>query len=243
MAKKIRADQLLVQQGIFENIEEAALNIRAGLIRIGSDHLVRKPNELYTAEQLFEVHQHAAYVSRGAFKLKPALDKYLPDLKNKTALDLGASTGGFTDLILQRNAVKVYAVDVGYGLLHYKLRQDKRVVCLEKTNARYLNKEIIPEGIDLLTVDLSFISVKKVLPAAKKLLKAGAWVFILIKPQFEVSKKDVGNGVITDPDLRNKAVEDICSFAVEKLQWQLAEVIPSPIKGPKGNQEYVAVMN
>ncbi len=241
--KSKRADILLVEKGLCESRTQAQRLIMAGQVRIGPDHVIAKASSEIPTDAHLQVVEACPYVSRGAFKLLPALEKYLPQLTTGTvALDLGASTGGFTDLMLQRGASRVYAVDAGHGQLHYRLREDERVICLEKVNARYLSPEHIPEPVDLITADLSFISVCKVLPAAAAFLKAEGWAFILIKPQFEARPGEVGKGgVVRSETVRARCVQEVCDFAEKELAWHTLEVLPSPIKGPKGNQEYIAV--
>ena len=157
------------------------------------------------------------------------------------ALDLGASTGGFTDVLLQNGAAKVFAVDVGHGQLHEKLRQDPRVVSLEGVNARELSKELVPEPIDLLVADVSFISLTKVLPPCAPLLKPMAWAIVLVKPQFEAGRQNIGSGgVVRDEVVRKRCVEQIVDFAADKLRWSHIGHLPSPILGPNGNQEFLA---
>jgi 23S rRNA (cytidine1920-2'-O)/16S rRNA (cytidine1409-2'-O)-methyltransferase len=241
MAKKIRVDELLVEKSLCESVEEARRYIMAGQVRAGSDFVVQKASDTFSVDHALFLDLPSPYVSRGAYKLMPAMEKYSLDCSGKTALDLGSSTGGFTDLMLQSGAEKVFAVDVGTGQLHYKLRQDDRVVVLEKTNARTLTAEHIPVLVDLVTSDVSFISVIKILPSADRFMKSGALAFILVKPQFEVSRSLVGDGVIRDEDLRQQMVDKVKLFCEDKLFWTTLEVIPSPLKGPKGNQEYVAV--
>ena len=237
-----RADVLVFKKGLCASREDAKKLIMEGKVRSGRDAVVMKPSEKYPEDTEFIVEEPSPYVSRGAYKLLDSLEKYLPDLSGMTALDVGASTGGFTDLMLQKNASKVYAVDSGYGQLHYKLQNDPRVISMEKVNARYLDELSIPEKIDIMTMDVSFISVTKIIPAAERLLKPGAFVFILVKPQFELERKDVGKGgVVRDEALRQKAVDKISSFACDEMKWKLLEVLPSAIKGPKGNQEYMSV--
>ena len=239
---RIRADKLLVDKGYFESRTQARHSILAGNVRVGKDRVIQKSNEKWDPETLFTVTQTLPYVSRGALKLIPALDKHAPQLHGAVALDLGASTGGFTEVLLQRGATKVYAVDVGYGQLHYRLRTDPRVVCLEKINARYLANAHIPESIDVLTADLSFISLTKVLPAAHRFLKLNSWVFVLIKPQFEALRREVRKGgVVTSASVIQRITSEICDFADKNLGWKFIDVIASPIKGPKGNIEYVGV--
>jgi len=240
--KKYRADELLVENGLCADLKEAARFILAGQVRIGKDHLVKKASEKYTSDVVFELENKSPYVSRGAYKLMPALDKYLPSMDGLLALDIGASTGGFTDLMLQRGASKVYTVDSGRGQLHQKLRNDPRVVCHEKVNARYMETGFIPEKVDAITMDVSFISVTSVLPAANGFLKDSGIAFILIKPQFEAGRENVGKGgVVRDESVINACIEKVKAFASAQLRWENLDVISSPIKGPKGNQEYMAV--
>ena len=192
--KKNRADILLLKSGLCSTVEDARKKIMAGLVRVGNDFVVRNTSEMFYENTVFTMDQSCRYVSRGAFKLLPAMDKYLPDLTGKKAVDIGASTGGFTDLMLQKGAKKVYAIDVGYGQLHLRLRQDSRVVCMEKINARYFSDDSLPEKVDVLTMDVSFISVTKILPAVSKVLLPSSWAFVLIKPQFEAERCNVEKG-------------------------------------------------
>lgn len=239
--KKMRADQLLCERGHFETPEEAARFIMAGKVRFNKDMLLRKPGELIAIDEPLIVESELDYVSRGAYKLKDVLEAYLPSLSGLTALDIGASTGGFTDLMLRMGAEKVYAADVGRGLLHGKLRNDSRVVVVEGVNAKLLCENEIPEKVDIVTMDVSFISSTKVLPAADRLMKSGAMAFILVKPQFEAPRELVPpGGVIRDEKVRAQMIEKVVNFAVDSLKWRLDSVTPSPIKGPKGNQEYIA---
>ena len=240
--KKERADSLAVSQGLCETVDMAKRHIMAGNIRIGSDYVIKNASELVAVTTSLILNLPCPYVSRGAFKLIPALDSNLPQLHTLTALDIGASTGGFTDLMLQRGAVKVYTIDVGRGQLHQKLRLDPRVVCHEQINARNLEPDFLPEKVDLMTMDVSFISVTKVLPSVNVFLKKEGMAFILIKPQFEAEKHEImQGGVVKDESIRLKYVQQVIAFAASALYWQQIEVIPSPIKGPKGNQEYIAI--
>ena len=239
--KKKRADELLIEQGLVASAAEAKNLILLGLVRSRADHVVRKTTETYPADSEMSVDRPSPYVSRGAYKLKNALDEFTPDLTGQVGLDIGASTGGFTDLMLQTGARKVYAVDVGTNQLHYRLRSDERVVSLENTNARLLTTELIPEAIDLITSDVSFISVTKVLPAGAQFLKPGGLAFILVKPQFEVAKADVGDGVIRDEPLRQASLKRVCDFAKEELGWTSLYKKDSPLAGPKGNREFLVV--
>jgi 23S rRNA (cytidine1920-2'-O)/16S rRNA (cytidine1409-2'-O)-methyltransferase len=242
MARRRRADTLLTEQGLVASREEARTMILAGRVRVGADQVVQNPSELWDEQTRFVLHRPYPYVSRGAAKLQPALGRYLPDLQGLICLDVGAATGGFTDLMLQHGARRVYAVDVGYGQLHQKLRQDPRVCCLERLNARHLSAAHIPDPIALVTIDVSFISLTKILPAVAPLLRPDAWAMALVKPQFEARREEVGKGgVIRDPAVRQRVVDEIVDFADRRLNWHSVDTIPSPIRGPKGNQEYVAV--
>ncbi len=240
--KKERADKLVVEQGLCANLETARKNILAGNIRIGSDYVIKNASELTPVTTELVFNKPCPYVSRGAYKLIPALDNYLPSLQNMTAVDVGASTGGFTDLMLQRGATKVYTIDVGRGQLHQRLRNDKRVQCNEQVNARHITQDFLPEQVDVMTMDVSFISVTKVLPATNTLLKENGFAFILIKPQFEAERHEImQGGVVQDESIRQKYVDKILCFADSELNWENLDVIASPIKGPKGNQEFTAV--
>ncbi|MFZ2654934.1 MAG: TlyA family RNA methyltransferase [Victivallales bacterium] len=239
---KIRADILLAEQGLCESREQAKRLILAGKVRAGADRVIQKASELFDSKTALSIEETSPYVSRGAYKLLPAVEKYLPDMKGLICLDVGASTGGFTDLMIQRGAERVYAVDVGTAQLHQKLRDDPRVISRENVNARYLDETFLPARVDVLTMDISFISVMKVLPATDKLLKPGGLAFILIKPQFEAGRKDVEKGgVVKDENVRARCVKEIADFMEKELSYSVVEVIPSPILGPKGNQEFMAV--
>ena len=182
--KKLRVDEWLCAHGICADRDEALRMIMEGRVRYNPDMLVRKASEMVAFEASLLVDTADTFASRGAQKLRPALERLLPDLSGLAAMDVGASTGGFTDVMLHDGAARVYAVDVGKGLLHAKLRNDPRVVCLEGVNARTLDRSIIPEPVDLVAMDVSFISTTKILPAADTVMKPGAWAFILVKPQF-----------------------------------------------------------
>lgn len=239
---KKRADILLVAQGLCESRTLAQRLIMSGQVRVGADHVLQKASELYAEDTAFSVVMPCPYVSRGAYKLEAGLEACQPPLAGMVALDVGASTGGFTDLLLQRGVRRVYAVDVGHGQLHARLRADPRVVVCEGVNARYLDAGVVPEPVDILVGDVSFISLKLVLPACAARLKAGGWVFVLVKPQFEAGRAEVGKGgVVRDPAVRQRCVDEVCSFAERDLHWRRVSVVLSPITGPAGNQEYVAV--
>ncbi len=240
MAKQ-RADLLLVAQGLCKSRALAQKLILAGQVRIGTDHLVAKSSELLDPETELSLIAPYPYVSRGAEKLLAGLRAFPVELAGIVALDIGASTGGFTDVLLQAGAARVYAVDVGYGQLHDRLRRDPRVICRERLNARHLGPEQIPEPVDLLVGDLSFISLTKVLPACAPLLKPGAHAYLLVKPQFECRREEVGKGgVVRDPQVRERCVRTIVDFARTTLGWQALGTVDSPIAGPKGNLETIA---
>jgi len=240
--KKIRADLLLVERGIAESREKAKVLILAGKVFYSLDgknfHRLLKPSQTIPPSAEFKVEEDLPYVSRGGLKLEQALNFFGVDPSGLVCLDVGASTGGFTDCLLQRGAKRVYAVDVGKGLLHPKLREDPRVVVLEGINARYLTPSHFPEKMDLITVDVSFISLKKVLPALKELLKDNGLIIALIKPQFELSPKEVKKGIVRDPKLHFKVVNEIWEFAKD-LGFEPLGVVESPILGAKGNKEFL----
>jgi len=240
--KKTRADLLLVERGLAESREKAKVLILAGKVLYTLDgknfHRLLKPSQTLPPTAELKVEEDLPYVSRGGLKLEQALNLFDVDPSGLVCLDVGASTGGFTDCLLQRGAKRVYAVDVGKGLLHPKLREDQRVVVLEGINARYLTPSYFPEKMDLITVDVSFISLKKVLPALKDLLKDNGLIIALIKPQFELSPREVKKGVVRDPKLHFKVVNEIWEFA-KNLGFEPLGVVESPILGAKGNKEFL----
>ena len=242
MSEKKRLDQLLVDQGLAPSREKAKALIMAGQVYV-QNQKSDKPGTAYAAEVPVEVRGPVlAYVSRGGLKLEKAMQSFPITLQDKTAMDIGASTGGFTDCMLQNGAKKVYAVDVGYGQLAWKLRTDPRVVNLERTNIRYVTKEQIPDPIDFVSVDVSFISLKLVLPVAKTFMKTGAQAVCLIKPQFEAGREKVGKkGVVRDPLVHIEVVETVCVM-IQKNGFNLLGLDYSPVKGPEGNIEYLAYL-
>ena len=237
---KVRLDVLLVNKGIVESRERAKAEIMCGNVLV-NDQIVDKPGTLINVDSTVVLKSKAIpYVSRGGLKLKKALDVFNVQVEGKIALDAGASTGGFTDCMLQRGAKKVYAVDVGYGQLAYKLREDPRVIAIERKNVRYLTLEDIGEQVDIITADLSFISLAKVFSTFYSLLKEEGDLITLIKPQFEVGKEDVGkNGVVKDFQLHVKAIEKVINYA-RNNNFYIHNLTFSPIKGPKGNIEYLS---
>ena len=239
MPKKSRLDQLLVGRGFFPSREQARRAILAGQVSVAT-RVANKPSELLDKQTAISVKPTQKYVGRGALKLESALDYFCIDLEGKTALDIGASTGGFTDCMLQRGAEKVYAVDVGYGQLDWKLRNDPRVVVLEKINARFLTRDQIQELVDVCVIDVSFISLTLILPNAVALLKPDGVILALIKPQFELQRSEVGKGgIVRDPRLHQKAQDKIVAF-VKDLGHVVAGSAPAAVKGADGNQEFFA---
>ncbi|NOY75528.1 MAG: TlyA family RNA methyltransferase [Kiritimatiellaeota bacterium] len=242
MVARKRADVLLFKSGLCESRAFAGKLIMAGRVRVGPDRVIVKPAEMFPTDTVFTLPESDAYVSRGAHKLMPALDRHLPDLAGLAALDIGASTGGFTDLMLRRGARVVYCVDSGRGQLHGKLRSAPRVVCFEKTNARHLPDDFLPERVDVLTMDVSFISATLLLKPTVKFLKDDGYAFILVKPQFEAGRENVGaGGVVRSEEVRRATIDKVVDFAENEIGMRHLDVVTSPIKGPKGNQEFVAV--
>jgi 23S rRNA (cytidine1920-2'-O)/16S rRNA (cytidine1409-2'-O)-methyltransferase len=239
MPKKSRLDQLLVGRGLFPSREQARRAILAGEVSIAT-RVVDKPSELLDDETAVAIKPTRKYVGRGALKLESGLEHFNIDLQGKIALDIGASTGGFTDSMLQRGAKKIYAVDVGYGQLDWKLRNDPRVVVLEKINARFLTHDQVQELVDICVIDVSFISLTRILPNAVALLKPDGVILALIKPQFELQRSEVGKGgIVRDPRLHQKAQDKIVAF-VSDLGHVVDGIAPAAIKGADGNQEFFA---
>jgi len=241
MPKKLRLDQLLVVRGLFSSREQAQRAVMAGEIKIGT-RIAVKPSQLLAADAAIAVKPTRKYVGRGALKLEKALDHFKIDMQSKVALDIGASTGGFTDCLLQRGTEKVYAVDVGHGQLDWKIRKDPRVIVLEKLNARFLSAAHIPELVDLCVIDVSFISLTLILPNAFELITPSGVILALIKPQFELDRADIGRGgIVRDPELHQKAQDKIVQF-VTRLAHTVSGIVPSAITGTDGNQEFFACM-
>ena len=240
--KKFRLDQLVFDLGFTESRERAKTTIMSGLVFVNGQR-ADKPGMPVAQDAQIEVRGEAIpFVSRGGFKLDKALKVFPIDPRDKVCIDCGASTGGFTDVLLQHGAAKVYAVDVGYGQLAWKLRVDPRVVNLERTNLRYVTHEQIPETADLAVMDVSFISIRLVLPAVKELLKEDADIVCLIKPQFEAGREEVGKkGVVRDEAVHREVVQGILDFA-PTIGLSVHGLDYSPIKGPEGNIEYICHM-
>ncbi|MCZ2127831.1 MAG: TlyA family RNA methyltransferase [Anaerolineales bacterium] len=232
---KIRLDVLLVEKGLADSRAKAQALIMAGQVRV-ADQVALKPSITVQPDSALTVDSGPKFVSRGGEKLEGALDAFQIDVRGFVCADVGASTGGFTDCLLQRGAVKVYAIDVGKGILHWKLRNDSRVVVMEETNVRFV--EALPEKIDFVSIDASFISLKTILPVVQK------WkpnqIVALIKPQFEAGRKEVsrGDGVIRDAQIHRQVALDISQFA-QAQGWGILGLVRSPLTGPKGNVEFL----
>ena len=239
MSKKIRLDILLVERGLQETRQRAQAVIMSGQVFVGGQR-VDKPGTAVDRSAQIEIRgETLRYVSRGGLKLEKAMALWPIALENAVCMDVGASTGGFTDCMLQNGAKKVYAVDVGYGQLAWKLRSDERVVCLERTNARYLSHELIPEEPDFSSVDVSFISLKLILPAIAGVLRDGGQAVCLVKPQFEAGREKVGKkGVVRDPAVHLEVLERFLEHAGES-GFAVLDLTFSPIRGPEGNIEYL----
>ena len=242
MANKTRLDVLLVERGLQETRQKAQATIMSGLVYVAGQK-VDKPGTAVLNDAPIEVRGNALkYVSRGGLKLEKAMATFPIDLTNNICADIGASTGGFTDCMLQNGASKVYAVDVGYGQLAWKLRSDERVVCMERTNARYLTHEQIPDELDFASVDVSGISLKLILPPLCGLLKDGGHVSCLGKPQFEAGREKVGKkGVVRDPAVHLEVLENFLIHAKES-GFTVLGLTFSPIRGPEGNIEYLGYL-
>lgn len=240
--KKQRLDVLLTERGLFTTRSQAAAAIMAGQILV-NEQKIDKPGAQVDGEAAIRlVGQKLPYVSRGGLKLAKAIEVFDLQLEGKVVADLGASTGGFTDCSLQHGAAKVYAVDVGYGQLAWSLRQDPRVVNMERTNVRNLTAESLGEPVDVATIDLAFISLEKVLEAVKSILRDGGLVMALVKPQFEAGRENVGKkGVVRDPKVHLEVLERICAFA-RATGFKLKGLDFSPVRGPEGNIEYLLLM-
>lgn len=236
---KIRADVLLYKKGLTDSREKAKRIIMEGTVFIG-DIRVEKPGEKYSKDvDIYIKENPLKYVSRGGMKLEKAIEQFNLDLNGNIAIDIGSSTGGFTDCILQNGANKVYAIDVGYGQLDWKLRNDKRVIVMERTNIRDVNEETINEKVDFISIDVSFISLELVIPIAKNLLKEEGEIIALIKPQFETSKDKVGkNGIVRDKNIHIEVLNHMIEY-IDSLDLGICNLSYSPITGAKGNIEFL----
>jgi 23S rRNA (cytidine1920-2'-O)/16S rRNA (cytidine1409-2'-O)-methyltransferase len=236
-----RLDKLLVDRGLTPSRERAQALILAARVVVDGRRLTKAGQQVRVDSNIEVTGEDIPFVSRGGLKLEHAMTTFGLDVEGLTAMDVGASTGGFTDCLLQHGARKVYAVDVGYGQLAWKLRQDPRVVVLEKRNIRFLPRELVPEPVHVTTMDTAFISLKLVIPAVIPFLAPNARLIALIKPQFEVGRSQVGKGgVVKDPELHRQVCESITEFCTT-LGLTVMGVTPSPILGPKGNREFLLV--
>lgn len=238
-SKKERLDVLLVYKGICTSRERAKTNIMAGLIFVDGQRVDKAGEKVSVDADIVFKGEELKYVSRGGLKLEKAMNTFGIDLTNKVCMDIGASTGGFTDCMLQNHASKVFSVDVGYGQFAWKLRTDERVVCMERTNIRYVTPEDIGVPLDFASIDVSFISLRTIMPAVKNLLGDKGEVVALIKPQFEAGREKVGKkGVVRDIEVHLEVVNKIVNFLIEN-DFNVLGLSFSPIKGPEGNREYL----
>jgi 23S rRNA (cytidine1920-2'-O)/16S rRNA (cytidine1409-2'-O)-methyltransferase len=238
--KKDRVDSLLVARGLCDSREQAKRLVLAGEVRSG-DHVIGKPSTQLAEDAPLEIKERQRYVGRGGLKLEGALDAFQMDPAGWVCIDVGASTGGFTDCLLQRGAIRVHAVDVGTNQLVWKLRNDPRVIVKEQFNARHMVPSDIGEKVKLAVTDLSFISLTKVLPAIFSVVEDGGSVICLIKPQFELRREDITRGgIVRDPQLHQQAIDKIRDFATQEHGCEWRALIPSPITGMDGNQEFLA---
>ncbi len=239
---KLRLDVLLTERGLCESRQKAQAAIMAGLVTVNGEKVTKSGAGVLESDVLEVKGPAIPYVSRGGLKLEKAMKLWSIDLSGKLCADIGASTGGFSDCMLQYGAAKVYAVDTGYGKLDWKIRTDSRVVALERTNARYLTHEQIPDELDFASVDVSFISLRLILPALRGVLKDGGEVVCLVKPQFEAGRENVGKkGVVRDPAVHLQVLERFLIHASEN-GFFVKELTFSPIKGPEGNIEYLGYL-
>ncbi len=238
---KERLDVLLVKKGFFESREKARRFIMAGKVMVNGS-VVDKPGTRVDVESDIRLKEPPKYVSRGGYKIESAWKVLRFDVSGKVACDIGASTGGFTDFLLQRGAKKVYAVDVGRGQLHWKLRNDPKVVVLEKVNARYLEPEILGEKVDFVTCDVSFISLKKISHSIRKILKDDGEALVLIKPQFEAGREKVVGGIVKDGKVHVEVLRSVLEH-FKKEGFKIKGVVHSGIKGAEGNIEYFALLS
>jgi 23S rRNA (cytidine1920-2'-O)/16S rRNA (cytidine1409-2'-O)-methyltransferase len=243
MPSKKRLDVFMVEQGLAPSRQRAQALIMAGKVLVDAQR-IEKPGVQVSGNAIITVKdEDEAYVSRGGFKLEGALRELHMDVQGLTCLDVGASTGGFTDCLLKHGARRVYAVDVGYGQLAWSLRRDPRVIVIERTNIRYMTADRIPEKIDLATIDTSFISLKIVVPQVRGFMHPDGRILALIKPQFEVGKGKVGKGgVVKDAGQRAEVIRELTDFFTEQ-GFACGPVVPSPILGPKGNQEFIILLS
>lgn len=241
MTHKKRIDVLIVDKGLLDSREKAKALIMAGQVYI-DEQKIDKVGTTVDIDSNIIIREKLKYVSRGGLKLEKALNSFKFNLHDKVCIDIGSSTGGFTDCMIQNGSIKVFAIDVGYGQLAWKLRQDDRVVCMERTNIRYVKPEDLGILADFASIDVSFISLSKVFPTAVNLLNQNGEIVCLIKPQFEAGREKVGKkGVVRDPEVHKEVIHKVIKYASENNLF-LKELDYSPIKGPEGNIEYLALL-
>jgi 23S rRNA (cytidine1920-2'-O)/16S rRNA (cytidine1409-2'-O)-methyltransferase len=242
MSAKQRLDLLVVEKGLASSRQRARALIMAGKILVDTQRMEKPGVPVSVDSQIILKGEDLSFVSRGGLKLEGALKALNLEVRDLICLDVGASTGGFTDCLLQHGAARVYAVDVGYGQLAWKLRQDERVVVIERTNIRHMRPDLMTEPADLVTIDTSFISLKIVVPAVIKFVKPSGRILALIKPQFEAGKGKVGKGgVVKNADVHRRIIADLNEF-FEQQGLVCGPVVPSPVLGPKGNQEFIVLL-
>ena len=236
---KIRLDQLLIDRNLAETKSKAQSMIMAGQVLV-NDKIITKSGNSFKENSLIKIKKlHPQWVSRGAFKLLKAIDHFGIDIKNKTCLDIGSSTGGFTEVLLKKNAKKIYSIDVGTNQLHEKLRKEKKIISIENFNAKYLDKSIIHDKIDIVVCDVSFISLTKVIEPSLKLVSTNAEIIALIKPQFETKKMNLKKGIVKDSLIHKQVCTQISDWFKAKINTKVVGLVESPITGPKGNIEFL----
>lgn len=243
MIKKERLDLILVNRNLVQSRQTARFLIMTGKVFVNGDKELKPGTKIDINSKITVNDSSMKYVSRGGYKLEKAIDKFKISVKDKVCMDIGASTGGFTDCMLQNGAKKVFSIDVGYGQFNWNLRNDKRVVCMERTNVRYLNYEDIGEYSDFASIDVSFISLTKILIPTKQLLKDSGSIVCLIKPQFEAGKENVGKkGVVKDKNIHIDVISNIVKYC-KSIDLNVINLDYSPIKGPEGNIEYLLYLD
>ncbi len=236
---KIRLDQLLVEKKLVESKSKAQSIIMAGQVTVNDKIITKSGNAFDLNSKIIITQLQPTWVSRGALKLLKAIEFFEINIKNKVCLDIGSSTGGFTEVLFKNNAKKIFSIDVGTNQLHEKLKKIDNIISIENFNAKYLNNSIIKEKIDMIVCDVSFISLKKVIYPSLKLLAKNAEIIALIKPQFETEKKNLRKGVVTDVSIHNEICEDIKSWFINICKVNVIGITQSPVKGPKGNIEFL----
>jgi len=237
---KKRLDVLIFEKGLAESRSKAQALVMEGTVLVNGKKITKAGTPV-SEDDIIEIEKQNPYVSRGGLKLESVLNLFNIDFTDKICIDIGASTGGFTDCMLQHGAKKVYAVDVGTAQLHYKLRNDKRVVNIENVNFRYFDKSLLKDNIDIITIDVSFISLDKILPLASEIISKDGFIVAMIKPQFELEPNEINKGVVRDENLRQKAINKIKNVAIN-LGLEIVKEQDSGVKGPKGNLEHFIML-